>query len=135
LRGQKGFAVRRSDCQDFDPVRIAKEYEARAQVFVGPDRREVFSGFARLSRQIRAAVKLPLLRKDFMIDERKSSKPSSGRGRHPAHRGHLERRTVEKFHSLAMEAGLAALVEVHDETEFARALKLAPASSASTTAT
>jgi indole-3-glycerol phosphate synthase len=31
---------------------------------------------------------------------------------------------LKKFHSLAMEAGLAALVEVHDETEFARALKI-----------
>jgi indole-3-glycerol phosphate synthase len=33
---------------------------------------------------------------------------------------------LAKFHSLAMEAGLAALVEVHDEAELERASKINP---------
>jgi len=33
---------------------------------------------------------------------------------------------LQKFHSLAIEAGLAVLVEVHDEQELERALKISP---------
>jgi indole-3-glycerol phosphate synthase len=34
---------------------------------------------------------------------------------------------LQKFHSLAVDAGLAVLVEVHDEAELNRALKINPA--------
>ena len=34
---------------------------------------------------------------------------------------------LAKFHSLATESGLAVLVEVHDEAELERAMKIAPA--------
>ena len=58
-------------CQDFDPVRIAKEYEAAgASCLSVLTDEKFFQGSLDHLRQIRAAVKLPLLRKDFMIDER-----------------------------------------------------------------
>ena len=58
-------------CQDFDPVRIAKEYEAAgANCLSVLTDEKFFQGSLDYLRQIRAAVKVPLLRKDFIIDER-----------------------------------------------------------------
>src|SRR5207237_2001942 len=58
-------------CKDFDPVRIAKEYEAAgANCLSVLTDEKFFMGSLDYLRQIRAAVKLPLLRKDFIIDER-----------------------------------------------------------------
>ena len=58
-------------CQDFDPVRIAREYEAAgASCLSVLTDEQFFQGSLDYLRQIRAAVKLPLLRKDFIIDER-----------------------------------------------------------------
>ena len=58
-------------CPDFDPVRIAREYEAAGATCLSVLTDEkFFQGSLEYLRQIRAAVKLPLLRKDFIIDER-----------------------------------------------------------------
>src|ERR1039458_8125603 len=58
-------------CPDFDPVRLAREYEAAGAncVSVLTDER-FFQGSLDDLRRIRAGVKLPLLRKDFIIDAR-----------------------------------------------------------------
>src|SRR5690349_15562550 len=58
-------------CKDFDPVRIAKEYEAAgASCLSVLTDEKFFQGSLDHLKQIRQAVKLPLLRKDFIIDER-----------------------------------------------------------------
>ena len=56
---------------DFDPVAIAREYEAAGAscLSVLTDER-FFQGSLEYLKLIREAVKLPLLRKDFIIDER-----------------------------------------------------------------
>jgi indole-3-glycerol phosphate synthase len=116
-------------CPNFDPVRIAKEYEAAgASCLSVLTDEKFFQGSLDYLRQIRAAVKLPLLRKDFLIDERQILEAIEwGADAILLIVAILTDEQLAKFHSLATEAGLAALVEVHDETELERALKISPA--------
>ena len=116
-------------CQDFDPVRIAREYEAAgASCLSVLTNEKFFQGSLDYLRQIRAAVKLPLLRKDFIIDERQILEAIEwGADAILLITAILSDEQLAKFHSLATEAGLAALVEVHDEAELERALKISPA--------
>jgi indole-3-glycerol phosphate synthase len=115
-------------CKDFDPVRIAQEYEAAgASCLSVLTDEKFFQGSLEYLRQIRAVVKLPLLRKDFIIDERQILEAVEwGADAILLIVAILSDEQLAKFHSLATEAGLAALVEVHDETELERALKINP---------
>src|ERR1039457_467049 len=115
-------------CKDFDPVRIAKEYEAAgASCLSVLTDEKFFQGSLDYLRQIRAAVKLPLLRKDFIIDERQILEAIEwGADAILLIVAILTDEQLAKFNSLATEAGLAVLVEVHDEEELERALKISP---------
>jgi indole-3-glycerol phosphate synthase len=115
-------------CPNFDPVRIAKEYEAAgASCLSVLTDEKFFQGSLDYLRQIRAAVKLPLLRKDFIIDERQILEAIEwGADAILLIVAILTDEQLGKFHSLAVEAGLAVLVEVHDEEELNRALKISP---------
>src|ERR1035437_9313017 len=116
-------------CPDFDPVRIAKEYEAAgADCLSVLTDEKFFQGSLDYLRRIRAAVKLPLLRKDFIIDEQQILEAIEwGADAILLIVAILTDEQLAKFHSLAIEAGLAVLVEVHDEEELERALKISPA--------
>jgi len=111
-------------CKDFDPVRIAKEYEAAGASCLSVLTDEhFFQGSLDFLRQIRAAVRLPLLRKDFIIDERQILEAIEwGADAILLIVAILDDARLKHFHTLAAEAGLAALVEVHDEVELDRAL-------------
>ena len=116
-------------CKNFDPVRIAKEYEAAgASCLSVLTDEKFFQGSLDYLRQIRAAVKLPLLRKDFIIDERQLLEAIEwGADAILLIVAILNDAQLAKFHTLATEAGLAVLVEVHDAEELERALKISPA--------
>jgi indole-3-glycerol phosphate synthase len=116
-------------CPNFDPVRIAKEYEAAgASCLSVLTDEQFFQGSLDYLRQIRAAVKLPLLRKDFIIDDRQILEAIEwGADAILLIVAILTDEQLAKFHLLAIEAGLAVLVEVHDEEELKRALKISPA--------
>jgi indole-3-glycerol phosphate synthase len=61
-------------------------------------------------------VTIPLLRKDFIIDERQILEAIEwGADAILLIVAILTDEQLQKFHSLAIEAGLAILVEVHDE--------------------
>jgi indole-3-glycerol phosphate synthase len=116
-------------CENFDPVKIAKEYEAAgASCLSILTDEKFFQGSLDHLRQIRPAVKLPLLRKDFIIDERQILEAIEwGADAILLIAAILSDKQLQKFHSLAIEAGLAVLVEVHDEAELERAMKISPA--------
>jgi indole-3-glycerol phosphate synthase len=111
-------------CKDFDPVHIAKEYEAAgASCLSVLTDEKFFQGSLDYLRQIREAVKLPLLRKDFIIDERQILEAIEwGADAILLIVAILDDARLKKFHSLANSAGLAVLVEVHDEAELERAV-------------
>jgi indole-3-glycerol phosphate synthase len=109
---------------DFDAARIAREYEAAgaACLSVLTDEK-FFQGSPDDLRRVRAAVKLPLLRKDFIIDERQILEAAElGADAVLLIARILDDRALQQLHGLAAGAGLAALVEVHDEAELDRAL-------------
>ena len=115
-------------CMNFDAVRIAKEYEAAgASCLSVLTDEKFFQGSLEYLRQIRAAVKLPLLRKDFIINERQILEAIEwGADAILLIVAILTDDQLARFHALATEAGLSVLVEVHDEAELDRALKISP---------
>jgi len=111
-------------CPDFDPVRIARAYEAAgARCLSVLTDQKFFQGSLEYLKQIRQSVKLPLLRKDFIIDERQILEAVEwGADAILLIVAILNDERLKRFHALAAGAGLAALVEVHDESELDRAL-------------
>ncbi|HVV70661.1 MAG TPA: indole-3-glycerol phosphate synthase TrpC [Verrucomicrobiae bacterium] len=109
---------------DFDPVQIAVQYEqAGAACLSVLTDQKFFQGSLEYLKQIRQAVDLPLLRKDFIIDDRQILEAIEwGADAILLIVAILSDAQLARFHALAVESGLAALVEVHDEAELDRAL-------------
>jgi len=113
-------------CQDFDPVRIARAYEAAgaACLSVLTDE-QFFQGSLDYLREIRGAVSIPLLRKDFIIDARQIVQSIEyGADAILLIVRILEDARLARLHSLAIDSGLSVLVEVHNEPELDRALAI-----------
>jgi len=109
---------------DFDPVRIARQYEAAgaSAISVLTDQ-EFFQGKLDYLEQIRAAVKLPLLRKDFIIEEIQIYEAAvRGADAVLLIAAILDDKQLREFRAIAEFLKMAALVEVHDELELDRAL-------------
>ena len=111
-------------CPDFDPVRIARAYEEAGAscISVLTDER-FFQGSKDYMRAIRDVVHLPILRKDFIIDSLQILEAIEyGADAILLIVSILSDQELKLFLSMASEAGLDALVEVHDEAELDRAL-------------
>lgn len=111
-------------CSDFDPVRIAKAYErAGASCLSVLTDQEFFQGSLAYLRQIRNVVSLPLLRKDFILDELQVWEAVEwGADAILLIVSILTDQKLRELHALITGGGLSALVEVHDEVELERAL-------------
>ncbi|MSU37382.1 MAG: indole-3-glycerol phosphate synthase TrpC [Pedosphaera sp.] len=112
-------------CPDFDAVRIARQYEqAGASCLSVLTDEKFFQGSLAYLRDIREAVSLPLLRKDFIIDERQILEAIEwGADAILLIVAILTDDQLQHFHALADAVGLTALVEVHDEEELDRAVR------------
>ena len=110
----------------FDPVAIAESYAAAGATCLSVLTDEkYFQGSGHYLRLVRAAVGLPLLRKDFIVDEYQIVEARAlGADAILLIVAALSDAELAAFTRLAHDLGLDVLVEVHDEAECARALQL-----------
>jgi indole-3-glycerol phosphate synthase len=113
-------------CASFDPVAIAESYAAAGATCLSVLTDEkYFQGSGHYLRLVRAAVGLPLLRKDFIVDEYQIVEARAlGADAILLIVAALSDAELAAFTRLAHDLGLDVLVEVHDEAECARALQL-----------
>lgn len=110
---------------NFDPVQIAKEYQAGGahalSVLTDVD---FFQGSLSYIPQVRKVVSLPVIRKEFIIDELQIREASIyGADAILLIAAILEKEQIADFLAQAREAGMDILVEVHDEYEAQMALE------------
>ena len=110
--------------EHFPYLDIAKEYEvagaAAISVLTEPD---FFKGDKKYLQEIASTVKIPVLRKDFIIDEYQIYQAKVwGASAILLICACLEVPTLTKFRKLADSLGLSSLVEAHDEKEVQMAI-------------
>ena len=111
---------------DFPYLAIAKEYElAGASAISCLTEPFYFQGADQYLREIAATVQIPVLRKDFTVDEYMIYQAKSlGASAVLLICAILDDGELRAYRQLAKELGLDALVEAHDEYEVDRALNL-----------
>ena len=112
--------------QDFPYLAIAKEYEqAGASAISCLTEPFYFQGADQYLREISAAVQIPVLRKDFTVDEYMIYQAKSlGASAVLLICAILDDGELRAYRQLAKELGLDALIEAHDEYEVGRVLNL-----------
>ena len=111
---------------DFPYLNIAKEYEAAgASAISCLTEPFYFQGSDRYLQEIAGAVNIPVLRKDFTVDEYMIYQAKAfGASAVLLICAILDNAQLKAFGELARDLGLDALVEAHDEWEVDRALNL-----------
>jgi indole-3-glycerol phosphate synthase len=110
--------------EDYDPAALARRYErggaSAISVLTEPT---FFDGAVEHLTAVRAAVRLPLLRKDFVVDEYQLLEArAAGADAVLLIVAALDQADLMRLQRRAWDLGLATLVEVHDEGELARAI-------------
>jgi indole-3-glycerol phosphate synthase len=112
-----------------DPAGLAAQYEeAGAQVVSVLTEQRRFGGSLADLDAVRKAIDLPILRKDFMIDEYQFYEARA----HGADVvllivAALSKNQLEDYFHLSTELGMRSLIEVHTHDELERALEISPA--------
>lgn len=107
--------------EDFDPVALARIYESAGAVALSVlTDAEYFSGRLAYIAEVKGAVGLPVLRKDFIIDEYQVYESrAAGADAILLIAAILAAEQVQTYSELGERLGMTVLVEVHDATELA----------------
>jgi indole-3-glycerol phosphate synthase len=111
-----------------DPAALAEQYEsAGASVISVLTEERRFKGSLADLTAVRSRVSIPILRKDFMVDEYQFFEARA----HGADMvllivAALAKSQLRDFYDLATEMGMAALIEVHTADELERAMEIEP---------
>lgn len=111
--------------EDFDPVSIARTYAQHGATCLSVLTDEpYFQGSLDYLRQIRAAVELPLLRKDFILDPYQLLEArAAGADAVLLIAECLDDCLLRSLHTRAVELGLTPLVELYEPTNLPRVLE------------
>ena len=109
---------------DYDPVSIARRYEAGGAAAISVlTEPTFFDGALAHLTAVREAVALPVLRKDFIVDDYQLLEArAAGADAVLLIVAALAQPELVRLQARAWELGLAALVEVHDDEELLRAV-------------
>ena len=108
--------------EDFDPIQKAKDYEVFGAVALSIlTEEDFFLGSIEYLKEVKAITSLPILRKDFMIDEYQIYEAKLiGADCILLIASILSDSQITAFVTLAEELELDYLIEVHDEAELGR---------------
>lgn len=114
--------------EPFEPIKLAKIYaeNGAAMISVLTDE-QFFKGHLDYLRQIRQVVKIPLLRKEFIISMYQVYEArAAGADAILLIVAALSDEQLHDFYTLSVQLGMTPLIEVHNEHELERALLLNP---------
>jgi indole-3-glycerol phosphate synthase len=111
-----------------DPALLAHTYEeAGASVISVLTERRRFGGSLEDLTAVRSAVKIPVLRKDFMVDEYQFYEARAyGADVVLLIVAALSTNQLRDYYEMATELGMASLIEVHTHEELDRAMEIEP---------
>jgi len=112
--------------EDFDHRQIAGVYkEAQVQAISVLTEEDYFQGNITFIKEVKELTEAPVLRKDFIIDEYQVYESRYyGADAILLIADLLTQENITNFSQIATELGMSALVEVHDEKELKKVLKL-----------
>ena len=111
-----------------DPAALAHSYEeAGASVISVLTEKRRFGGSLDDLAVVRSAVSIPILRKDFMVDEYQFYEARAyGADVVLLIVAALSSRQLKDYYEMATELGMASLIEVHTHEELERAMEIEP---------
>ncbi|GAB6073857.1 indole-3-glycerol phosphate synthase TrpC [Nautilia lithotrophica] len=110
--------------EDFDPIKIAKEYIQVADAMSILTEPHFFHGSLEYLREINKFSPIPLLRKDFIIDEFQIAEAyGAGADFILLIAKALDVKTLKNLFDFAKSLGLEILFEIHDEEDLEKALE------------
>jgi len=111
--------------EDFNPVAIAKEYNEVADAMSILTEPHFFQGSLEYLKKINEFSKIPLLRKDFIVDEFQIAEAyAAGADFILLIAKALEVEELKRLFDFAKGIGLEVLFEIHDEEDLQKALEI-----------